>query len=71
LSGFMFPFEAMPLAARIPALALPLTHFNRLVRGIMLKGSNFSDRVDQLVAMTIILVVLVVVSSLRFRKKLI
>jgi hypothetical protein len=41
------------------------------VRGIVLKGSNFSDRVDELVAMTIILVVLVVVSSLRFRKKLI
>jgi ABC-2 type transport system permease protein len=71
LSGFMFPFEAMPLAARIPALALPLTHFNRLVRGIVLKGSTFVDRVDELVAMLIILVVLVVVSSLRFRKKLI
>src|SRR3954464_8756559 len=39
LSGFVFPFDAMPLLARVLAQALPLTHFIRIVRGIALKGS--------------------------------
>jgi len=38
LSGFMFPFEGMPTAARYIAELLPLTHFLRLIRGIMLRG---------------------------------
>jgi ABC-2 type transport system permease protein len=71
LSGFMFPFDAMPLFARIPAQALPLTHFIRIVRGIALKGSDFADLAGELGWMTAILVALVVLSSLRFRKKLI
>jgi ABC-2 type transport system permease protein len=71
LSGFMFPFTAMPLGARIPAQALPLTHFLRIVRGIALKGSGFADLVGEFSWMAVILVALVVLSSLRFRKKLI
>jgi ABC-2 type transport system permease protein len=71
LSGFMFPFDAMPVFARIPAQALPLTHFIRIVRGIVLKGSDFADLAGEFGWMTAILVALVVLSSLRFRKKLI
>jgi ABC-2 type transport system permease protein len=71
LSGFVFPFDAMPLLARVPAQALPLTHFLRIVRGITLKKSGFSDLAGELVWMTAILVSLVVLSSLRFRKKLV
>jgi len=71
LSGFVFPYDAMPLFARVPAQALPLTHFIRIVRGIVLKGSGFSDVAGELVWMTAILVSLVVLSSLRFRKKLV
>jgi len=43
LSGFMFPFQGMPRWARYIGEALPLTHFNRLVRGIMLKGNGWPD----------------------------
>jgi ABC-2 type transport system permease protein len=71
LSGFVFPFDAMPLFARMLAQGLPLTHFMRIVRGIVLKGSDFSDLAQEFGWMTVILVVLVVLSSLRFRKKLI
>ena len=43
LSGFMFPFRGMPEWAQWLGSLLPLTHFLHLVRGIMLKGSQFGD----------------------------
>jgi ABC-2 type transport system permease protein len=43
LSGFMFPFQGMPRWARVIGEAIPLTHFNRLVRGILLKGNGWAD----------------------------
>ena len=70
LSGFMFPWEAMPWPARMLAQALPLTHFLRVVRGIVLKGSGFSDVASEVGWMSAILVALVVLASLRFSKKL-
>jgi ABC-2 type transport system permease protein len=70
LSGFMFPFEAMPRPAQWLSQALPLTHFLRIVRGVVLKGSRFEDVASELAWLTAILLVLVAVSSLRFRKKL-
>ena len=70
LSGFMFPFEAMPRPAQILGEALPLTHFLRIVRGIALKGATFADLRGELVALLVILGVVVAVSALRFRKKL-
>jgi ABC-2 type transport system permease protein len=71
LSGFMFPFEGMPAPARVMAQALPLTHFLRIVRGITLKGGDFADVRFELVWMSAILGVLILLASLRFRKKLI
>jgi ABC-2 type transport system permease protein len=71
LSGFMFPFEAMPLPAQWLSQALPLTHFLCIVRGIVLKGSGFGDLRVELVWLTGILAALVAFSSLRFRKKLV
>jgi ABC-2 type transport system permease protein len=71
LSGFMFPFEAMPHPAQWLSQALPLTHFLRIVRGIVLKRSNFDDLRVELIWLTAILVALVLFSSLRFRKKLV
>ncbi|HLK36068.1 MAG TPA: ABC transporter permease [Polyangiaceae bacterium] len=71
LSGFMFPFEAMPRPAQWISQALPLTHFLRIVRGVVLKGSGFADLRLELVWLSAILGVLVSVSSLRFRKKLV
>ncbi len=70
LSGFMFPFEAMPEPAQWIAEALPLTHFLRVVRGITLRGAGFDDVAPEALDMAIILGVLVLFASLRFRKKL-
>ncbi len=70
LSGFMFPFEAMPEPAQWIAQALPLTHFLRIVRGITLRGAGFEDVAGEAGQMAIILGILVVLASLRFRKKL-
>ena len=43
LSGFMFPFRGMPQWAQWLGEVLPLTHFLRIVRGILLKGNGFAD----------------------------
>lgn len=70
LSGFMFPFEAMPRPAQWLAQGLPLTHFLRIVRGIVLKGADFADVASELTWMVGILGALVLFGSLRFTKKL-
>lgn len=70
LSGFMFPFEAMPRPAQVLGEVLPLTHFLRIVRGIALKGARFADLRAELISLLVILGALIVVSALRFRKKL-
>ncbi|HVJ14840.1 MAG TPA: ABC transporter permease [Polyangiaceae bacterium] len=71
LSGFMFPYEAMPRPAQFLAQGLPLTHFLRIVRGITLKGAHFSDVYSELVWLGGILFALVTLASLRFSKKLV
>ncbi|MFM0556124.1 ABC transporter permease [Paraburkholderia sediminicola] len=43
LSGFMFPFAGMPAWAQFIGNLLPLTYFNRLIRGILLKGNGWAD----------------------------
>jgi len=43
LSGFMFPFRGMPGWAQVIGEVLPLTHFVRLVRGILLKGNGWME----------------------------
>lgn len=71
LSGFMFPFEAMPEPAQWISQALPLTHFLRVVRGIVLRGAGLDEVGPEALQMAIILGVLVLFASLRFRKKLV
>jgi ABC-2 type transport system permease protein len=70
LSGFMFPFEAMPRPAQWLAQALPLTHYLRIVRGITLRGSGMNDAAPELVWLVGILLALIMLASLRFSKKL-
>jgi ABC-2 type transport system permease protein len=70
LSGFMFPFDAMPVPAQWLSQILPLTHFLRIVRGITLRGADFNDVAPELVWLTAILGALVTLASLRFSKKL-
>lgn len=70
LSGFMFPFEAMPRAAQWLSEMLPLTHFLRIVRGITLRDATFHDLSGELLWMAGILLTLVTMASLRFTKRL-
>jgi ABC-2 type transport system permease protein len=71
LSGFMFPFEAMPRPAQWLAQGLPLTHFLRIVRGIVLKGSGPEEVASEVLWLGTILLALVAFASLRFRKKIV
>jgi ABC-2 type transport system permease protein len=71
LSGFMFPFESMPRPAQLVSQGLPLTHFLRIVRGILLKGADFADVGQELVWLFGIFGALVLLTSLRFTKKLV
>jgi ABC-2 type transport system permease protein len=70
LSGFMFPFAAMPAWARAIGEALPITHFLRLVREVMLKGAGLKDVADDLAPMAIALGVIALVALARFRRTL-
>jgi ABC-2 type transport system permease protein len=70
LSGFMFPFRGMPGWAQAIGEALPLTHFLRVVRGILLKGSSAADVAASVWPMAAILAVVVVAALLRYQRTL-
>ena len=70
LSGFMFPFRGMPQWAQVIGEVLPLTHFMRIVRGIMLKGSGFSDMTIDVAALLIFMIVAMGLALFRFRRTL-
>ena len=70
LSGFMFPFRGMPRWAQWLGEVLPLTHFLRIVRGIMLKGSTLADVLPELWALLAFTVVVSAVALLRYRQTL-
>jgi ABC-2 type transport system permease protein len=67
LSGFMFPFRGMPAWAQGIGEVLPLTHFLRIVRGIMLKGSSFADVAPNIWPLLLFLVVVSAIALSRFR----
>ncbi|MFG1306877.1 ABC transporter permease [Xanthobacter autotrophicus] len=70
LSGFMFPFSGMPLWAQWIGEALPLTHYLRMVRGILLKGAGFADlRVDA-AALVALMLLAMGIAVARFRQTL-
>ena len=70
LSGFMFPWEAMPAPARWLSLALPLTHYLRIIRGVILKDAALFELRYEIIWLVGILIALTLLASLRFRKKL-
>lgn len=70
LSGFMFPFRGMPLWAQYLGEILPLTHFLRVVRGIMLKGNGPAEIAAEVAALAVILLVVSVVAVRRYRQTL-
>jgi ABC-2 type transport system permease protein len=70
LSGFMFPFAGMPVWAQWIGEALPLTHYLRIVRSVMLKGSGFEDLRYEAVALFILMLVAMTIAVTRFRRTL-
>ena len=70
LSGFMFPFSGMPDWAQWIGEALPLTHYIRLVRAIMLKGAPLSVLSYDTLALAILTAITITIAIRRFRRTL-
>ncbi len=70
LSGFMFPFRAMPVWAQNIGEVLPLTHFLRIVRGILLKGNSIAQLTQELWPMLAFLFVAGFIALKRYRQTL-
>lgn len=70
LSGFMFPFNGMPGWAQVIGDVLPLTHFLRIVRGIMLKDNGWPEIWPSLWPLILIMFATVGVALARFRRTL-
>lgn len=70
LSGFMFPFDGMPRPAQWLAEIFPLTHFLRIVRGIVLRGAELEQLTPELWPLGLFFVVSMSLAMLRFRKRL-
>jgi ABC-2 type transport system permease protein len=70
LSGFMFPFAGMPRWAQWVGEALPLTHYLRIVRAIMLKGAALIDLRYDTVALFVLMLVAMAIAVTRFRRTL-
>ena len=70
LSGFMFPFRGMPLWAQWLGEALPLTHFLRIIRGIMLKDAGFAQLQTPFLALLAFTGVVMAIAMLRYRRTL-
>jgi ABC-2 type transport system permease protein len=70
LSGFMFPFRGMPEWAQTIGTVLPLTHFLRIVRGVMLKGNGLAQTWPHLWPLLVFIGVVLAIGLKRFRKTL-
>jgi ABC-2 type transport system permease protein len=70
LSGFMFPFAGMPTWAQWIGEALPLTHYLRIVRSIMLKGSSLNDLQYDALALFVLMLIAMTIAVSRFRRTL-
>jgi ABC-2 type transport system permease protein len=70
LSGFMFPFRGMPEWAQAIGEVLPLTHFLRIVRGILLKGNGWNEIAPNVWPLALFLLVVGVIAMKRYRETL-
>jgi ABC-2 type transport system permease protein len=70
LSGFMFPFRGMPPWAQVIGEFFPLTHFLRIVRGILLKGNAFNDVILQLWQIALFALIALIIGVKRYRQTL-
>jgi len=70
LSGFMFPFRGMPHWAQMIGEVLPLTHFLRIIRGILLKGNMLADVMHELWPIALFATVMLALGVKRYRQTL-
>src|SRR5215218_6152851 len=70
LSGFMFPFAGMPVWAQYMGEALPLTHYLRIVRAIMLKGATLENLQYDAIALIALMLLAMTIAVTRFRRTL-
>jgi ABC-2 type transport system permease protein len=70
LSGFMFPFDGMPRPAQWIAEVLPMTHFMRLIRGVVLRGASLQELSMELLVLGGFIAVAMTVAVRRFQKRL-
>jgi len=70
LSGFMFPFRGMPVWAQWIGEAMPLTHFLRIIRALMLKGAGLRDIGWEAGVLTLFILAYAAIALLRFRRTL-
>ncbi len=70
LSGFMFPFDGMPKPAQWIAEILPLTHFIRIIRSVMLRGADLMQMGTDMGALALFALVALMIAILRFNKRL-
>ncbi|TYO64781.1 ABC transporter permease [Bradyrhizobium hipponense] len=70
LSGFMFPFAGMPAWAQYVGECLPLTHYLRIVRAIMLKGATMQNMRFDALALAALMLVAMIIAVTRFRRTL-
>jgi ABC-2 type transport system permease protein len=70
LSGFLFPFAGMPTWAQWVGEFLPLTHYLRIVRAIMLKGATLADLQYDTLGLAGLMLVAMLIAVTRFRRTL-
>jgi ABC-2 type transport system permease protein len=70
LSGFMFPFDGMPRPAQWIGEVLPLTHFIRMMRGILLRGADLGEMTPEVWPLLLFFAVTVSLAVSRFQKRL-
>ncbi len=70
LSGFMFPFRGMPGWAQAIGEVLPLTHYLRIVRGVMLKGAGLAELSGDTIALAAFALAMMALAAVRFRRTL-
>lgn len=70
LSGFMFPYVAMPEPAQWLAEILPMTHFIRLARAVILRGAEFSDLTQDMLFLALFFIFTLFIAWFSFNKKL-
>ena len=70
LSGFMFPYRGMPIWAQNLGELLPLTHFLRMIRAVVLKGADFAAVAQPMAALGVFVIAFAALALSRFRRTL-